>query len=270
MLCVLPEEIRGEIKKSIKELAAARRLVRENIADKGYRELYKTRKNIVKRNTNQNALYDLLKNEENLEKFKLQFNPNRIQINGQASNLKIYQGIEASREQTEQTDGPGKIFLDTEFMLVPMGTMEFLKQTLGSFKNGMDSDSRKAKFLGKIGAKEEEKYKSIQEKTTFLIYLLESAYNRMLRFQWGNMSFIGTLERVDATYTMFAPSGNPIQAKIHIRLQHLWAADAWQEWKDAFYELYPTLVPNFGIFSADLTTYQSKNNFASQLFNVDL
>lgn len=51
-----------------------------------------------------------------------------------------------------------------------------------------------------------------------LIAALRSADNSHIIFSWGKMTYEGTLNTVEAKYTMFNPDGNPIKAEINIRI----------------------------------------------------
>ena len=51
-----------------------------------------------------------------------------------------------------------------------------------------------------------------------LLASLRSAENSHIIFSWGKMTYEGTLNSVEAKYTMFNPDGNPIKAEIHIRI----------------------------------------------------
>lgn len=50
-----------------------------------------------------------------------------------------------------------------------------------------------------------------------LAALRKDSYSTIL-FRWGNMEYAGTLNSVDAKYTMFNPNGNPIKAEIAIKI----------------------------------------------------
>lgn len=43
-------------------------------------------------------------------------------------------------------------------------------------------------------------------------------------FNWGSFIFVGVIESVNVTYIMFAPSGNPIRAKVTVKLKE-WTPD---------------------------------------------
>lgn len=51
-----------------------------------------------------------------------------------------------------------------------------------------------------------------------LLAALRSEANSEIWFNWGEMHYGGTLNSVDAKYTMFNPQGNPIKAEIAIRI----------------------------------------------------
>lgn len=47
---------------------------------------------------------------------------------------------------------------------------------------------------------------------------LNNPETRTIRFIWGNLLYKGSLSHVNAEYTMFAPDGRPIRAKVDLRI----------------------------------------------------
>ena len=61
---------------------------------------------------------------------------------------------------------------------------------------------------------------SVQPEVEALLSALRNPFTRTVSFRWADFAFIGTLETVRATYTMFSPSGRPVRAKAMIRITH--------------------------------------------------
>ncbi len=51
-----------------------------------------------------------------------------------------------------------------------------------------------------------------------LLAALRSEGNSQIEFTWGSMDYVGTLNTIDAKYTMFNPMGTPIKAEIEFRI----------------------------------------------------
>lgn len=53
-----------------------------------------------------------------------------------------------------------------------------------------------------------------------LIYLVDGKKHEpnLVCFQWGDMDFIGRVTHVDIDYTLFKPSGEPLRAKVTLRV----------------------------------------------------
>ena len=61
---------------------------------------------------------------------------------------------------------------------------------------------------------------SVQDRVEALVAALRNPYTRTISFRWADFSFIGTLNTVRASYTMFSTSGRPIRAAVQLRLKH--------------------------------------------------
>lgn len=61
---------------------------------------------------------------------------------------------------------------------------------------------------------------SVQDEVESLVAALRNPYTRTISFRWADFAFIGTLSSLQASYTMFSPSGRPIRAQVGLRIQH--------------------------------------------------
>lgn len=59
---------------------------------------------------------------------------------------------------------------------------------------------------------------SVQAEVEGFIAALRSPFTRRITFQWGKLSYSGTLTRVSAQYTMFNVSGQPVRAFVSLSL----------------------------------------------------
>lgn len=59
---------------------------------------------------------------------------------------------------------------------------------------------------------------SVQKEVEGFIGACRDDATRKITFSWGDMSYTGTLNNVDARYTMFNPNGNPIRAVVDLTI----------------------------------------------------
>lgn len=76
---------------------------------------------------------------------------------------------------------------------------------------------------------------SVQTEVEGLIAALQNCYTRVVTFQWSNFTFTGSLETIQANYTMFSPSGRPIRADISLDITQDGADNTLKMWRDQFH-----------------------------------
>ena len=89
--------------------------------------------------------------------------------------------------------------------------------------------------------KASESKRTVQTQVDGLLSLVMQVATRQVVFVWGDMSFAGELEDVNARYTMFDPKGNPVRARVELSIRQA-AADSDDKvhslessyWKDAW------------------------------------
>lgn len=104
-----------------------------------------------------------------------------------------------------------------------------------------------------------------------LLAALRSEANSEIWFNWGEMHYGGTLNSVDAKYTMFNPEGNPIKAEIAIRI--LCVSNQKRslrvEWKEKYEQSIKALMQmrsgetENGVQSVDMARASALNRFIS-------
>ena len=102
--------------------------------------------------------------------------------------------------------------------------------------------------------------KSVQPQVEALLSALRNPFTRTISFRWADFAFIGSLETVQATYTMFSPSGRPVRAKVMLRLTHEMDPDMLRSFSDSRDLL-------FGDYNVGNLTDTSQN--WENLFNIN-
>lgn len=90
-------------------------------------------------------------------------------------------------------------FMFDKFSLSPSGTV----QNLGT-------------LAARAGGKKEF---SVRSQVEGFLSVVRDSYRRMVILQWGKLRYTGILNSVQARYTMFSTSGNPIRAEIDVSIQ---------------------------------------------------
>jgi hypothetical protein len=75
---------------------------------------------------------------------------------------------------------------------------------------------------------------TVQKQTQALIAAMMNEDTRRIAFVWTDMCFVGILSEVQAKYTMFSPSGNPIRSMITLSLQQDLEDSDVEQWNSAF------------------------------------
>jgi hypothetical protein len=86
---------------------------------------------------------------------------------------------------------------------------------------------------------------------------------RLIRFNWAEFAFTGTLMNLDATYVMFSPSGNPIRANVILRLKNDLTEDEaeWKKWFNMYFS--DNILGNL-----NKTSMANRNDVAGNLLNM--
>lgn len=97
-----------------------------------------------------------------------------------------------------------------------------------------------------------------------LLAALRTETHSQIWFLWGNMEYGGALNSVNARYTMFNPSGNPIKAEIDIRISCVSKGkkNLKKEWQDKYEEAISKLTSSDSL-GIDLANSSALNRFIS-------
>ena len=95
---------------------------------------------------------------------------------------------------------------------------------------------------------------------------IRSSYHRAVVLQWGKMRYAGMLNSVQARYTMFNTSGNPIRAELDITLQ---AASTSSEAMLTFWKKrYADILGKLATKKKDETVSATTGNLTNTLSNL--
>lgn len=187
--------------------------------------------------------------------FYVQFNPSELKLDANAQTTTRQDG-ETERVHTDGQCEP-RISLETTIYfddVQPYDAFMAEKLTLNPSTGAVANVVNTGKTIAGTNVH------TVQPEVEALIAALRNAGARRVTFRWADFVFVGILESVQATYTMFSVSGRPVRAKVVLRLQHDSDSANIQSWYDA----YDTA---FGNMEKNLTKFQQK---ASNLLNLNL
>lgn len=151
--------------------------------------------------------------------FFVQYNPSHLVLNvsmpppGNVTNT-------ADGHALLDINGTAKLQLTVELIFDEMSTYDaFMWDKFTA--NILTSTLSASAITNTVNAvKDSKKVFSVQPEVEALLSALRDQFTRTVSFRWADFTFIGSVETVRATYTMFSPSGRPIRAKVMLRITH--------------------------------------------------
>ena len=153
-----------------------------------------------------------------VKRVRVQFNPNRIQVNAVGSKMALISDLTAEKKKEGQTDNYGyqevppritvsiPIIIDEE-----ENTNAFASDSVNLLNTSNLAQNVLDLFSGS-------KCK-VREETEAILSLLRNNSTRTVGFYWGSkMSYVGSLISAQATYTMFHRDGTPCRAEINLQI----------------------------------------------------
>lgn len=177
--------------------------------------------------------------------FTVQFNPSEMSLHAK--------GEQVQRQSSEQRPGEAPV---VETYTVEPPQVDFSVRLI--FDHVVNQDAFLAdKIIPTVSAsvgdirKLAGKEYSVRPEIEGLLAVLQNRYTRLITFLWGDFSFTGSLENVDAEYTMFSLSGRPIRGTVSLQIVQDCALDTMLRWQKDYKSA-------FGSGLADLTTTSQK------------
>lgn len=146
--------------------------------------------------------------------YHVQFNPSQMTLN--ASNLaKNVKDVTTSQSRSIAAGDP-RLYLTTTLFFDEMRIYDAFSWE--KFTAGASAQS--AANLANFVKEGRGKVWTVQDKVEGLVAAMRNPYTRNVSFRWADFTFVGQLNTVQTSYTMFSPSGRPIRAQVQLRLQH--------------------------------------------------
>lgn len=176
--------------------------------------------------------------------FHVQFNPSELSMFASAKREEAGSAEEEpgkpAMTYTEAIEKP-KVYLTVNLIFDHVVNQDaFASDRYLATPSGVAGSIMAADSLVKQSQGKKARVHSVQMEVEGMIAAIHNRFTRLISFQWGDFSFTGALEDVQAQYTMFSLSGRPIRAKVTLKLiqtddsmrQDNWRRDFNQAFKD--------------------------------------
>jgi len=163
--------------------------------------------------------------------FFVQYNPSHLTLNistpppGNVTDA-------TTGEALLDINGTAKLQLTVELLFDAMSVYDsFMWDKITA--NILNSTLSAAAITNTVNMFKDKKVLSVQPEVEALLSALRNPFTRTISFRWADFVFIGTLETVRASYTMFSPSGRPVRAKVMMRITHEMDPNMLQSFSDS-------------------------------------
>ena len=206
--------------------------------------------------------------------FTVQFNPNSLQLSGNAGGLiqktDYTENMEDKKGGVSYAVGATNISLSVSLLFDHCDAQDaFMSDKFSLAPTTVATGIAKA-ALTPTGLKKV----SVQKEVEGFIAALRNRYTRLITFHWGEFNYSGILRNVSATYTMFNVLGEPVRANVSLNIscadgeQYPNSLTVWQErYKTAFKAHEARLK---GLIKADKgsTDYMKFNQIFGNIINL--
>ena len=145
-----------------------------------------------------------------IKRFHVQFNPNDLSLSGYSGGL--VQKIDYNKEK-------GGVSFDSVDVNINLSVRLIFDQVTAqnAFFEGKFTPSITMNIKGiKDALSGTDKGTKVQTQVEGFIAALRNKYTRKVTFNWGKLSYTGTLKNVNAQYVMFNVQGEPVRAYVVI------------------------------------------------------
>lgn len=195
--------------------------------------------------------------------FPVQYNPKSIHFDCVAGEMNFERGVGGGNEQTISSKVNAQINFSFELIFQDVDVLDaFGQDTLSKTMNSLNNIS-----VSTVTSLFSSTEHSVQKQVDGLISLVSDKDTDLVVFHWADMTFIGNIKSVNATYDMFSNSGKPISAKVRIVMTDGGCGDLGVQvntyWDNRFNEI-------FGEAGTEttVTMKQDSNSFTNNFLNI--
>lgn len=184
------------------------------------------------------SLADLLKEsspKSSSEKkvYQVQFNPSKLEIYTEADMTEVENAVKSEKGETTATQmSVPSLVLSTTLYFDAMSEINcFGDATLTA---GISSQMVK-------NIVDKKKVSTVMPQVEGLTAALRNPFTRHVAFHWAEFEFIGVLDSINAQYTMFSTTGQPVRATANLRLRLEIRTEALSTWQQSFNACFGTV-----------------------------
>lgn len=166
---------------------------------------------------------------------QVKFNPSQLTINASATHLskKNAEGPESRTISVKQAN----LNLTVMLFFDDMDTYDsFMWDKYVAGLSAAEGLAGAGKTVKRLAGRS--KVHSVQPEVESLIAALRNPYTRLISFCWNDFTFTGSLNTVQAKYTMFSSSGRPVRAQVLLRILHNMKGSLLDGWYKSFDEAF--------------------------------
>ena len=161
--------------------------------------------------------------------FRVQFNPSELMVNADA--IPRSEGDSTTGRSRTMAVEDAKLSLTVKLYFDNMQVFDAFMWD--KFASALTASGAASNIAGAVKAGKGTVH-SVQGQVEALVAALRNPYTRTISFRWADLVFIGMLNTVRASYTMFSPSGRPVRAEVLLRIQHEMDPPMLHSWYENF------------------------------------
>ena len=163
---------------------------------------------------------DMVDRGAKVKRYTVQFNPSTLTLRGRGTGFIPTMSYTKKENEEAQAAKPAKqdvsITMSVRLIFDQVDPFDaFMSDKLNLSPSQLIQNVGKTIQMGK-GTRPI----TVQKNVEGFIAALRSPYTRIITFHWGEMNYFGTLNNVNAQYTMFNLQGQPIRAYVNLTLRY--------------------------------------------------
>ena len=151
-------------------------------------------------------------------RFEVQFNPSELSFTGYGGEQMAVQNY-SDQGKNEMSNVKSHIEMTVTLLFDKVDNQDAFysdKFTLGT--TSVIRGASKLVYGGIQSARGKDVSKSVQPEIEAFTSIIRSGDKRLIRFVWGDMAYEGILNGVNAEYSMFNVNGEPVRARMSLRI----------------------------------------------------
>lgn len=151
------------------------------------------------------------------KEFRVQFNPSELQLDATVHPDPLINLTNQGQASTQNSVQPGSVILTVRLIFDKVVVTDCFMGA--KFAGGLSASGIAGAANTVMSALGKRTEPTVRTEVEGLIAALRNKYTRLMEFCWADFHFKGTLRYVNAEYTMFSIKGEPVRAKVTLRIE---------------------------------------------------